>query len=253
MNKINKENIEAYLLDLAEGTINEEDKKEVLAFLGQNAEYKEMFALYDDKLVLQEDSSICYEDKESLKHKAVFPYWRRVVYVASSVAAVILLFFFLKPSTDIITNPTKPVNTIAKIKTETNKPTKEEKLTKENTNTNISNKTTNKINSTSSFNNTSSTKETPIHYEDDIAEVPVIVTNNEPNSQDLIAQNTTYVSNNAKNDTVYIIYVGGKQDYTNKVTNFVEKHTNVNIAPAVTFIKQAASKVKETKNKYLRI
>lgn len=253
MNKINKENIEAYLLDLVEGTINQADKEEVFAFLKQNPEYKEMLALYDKELVLQEDPSICYEDKESLKHKVIFPYWKRVVYVASSVAAVVLLFFLLKPSTDVVTNSTKPTNTIARIAPEAGHPTDKELVIGDTTNTFTPNKKSNKVKAVDSFKTTTPKEETPVYYEENVTENTTISTNNQTNPQDLIAQNNAYVFNNVKNDTVYIIYVGGKQDYTKKVVDFVEKHTNVNVAPAVTFIKQTANKVKETKNKYLKI
>lgn len=253
MNKINKENIEAYLLDLVEGTISQADKEEVFAFLEQNPEYKEMLALYDKELVLQEDPSICYEDKESLKHKVILPYWKRVVYVASSVAAVVLLFFLLKPSTDVVTNSTRQTNTIARIAPEAGHPTDKEIVIGDTTNTFTPNKKSNKVKAVDSFKTTTPKEETPVYYEENVTENTTISTNNQTNPQDLIAQNNAYVFNNVKNDTVYIIYVGGKQDYTKKVVDFVEKHTNVNVAPAVTFIKQTANKVKETKNKYLKI
>ncbi len=253
MNKINKENIEAYLLDLAEGTINEEDKKEVLAFLEQNTEYKEMFALYDDQLVLQEDSSIAFEDKQLLKHRVIFPYWKRVIYVASSVAAIVLLFYLLKPGTDVITDTTNSANPIAN----TIKPTnKVEKISDTSTYTASSyNKPTNKNNNSKSSLETTvaQTEEQPTYYANDITEDTNPATYNDSQSQDLIVQNTTYVSNHAKNDTVYVIYVGGKQNRTNKLAHFVEKHTNIDILPAVSFIKQTAGKVKETKDKYLKI
>lgn len=252
MNKINKENIEAYLLDLAEGTINEEDKKEVLAFLEQNTEYKEMFALYDDKLVLQEDSSISFEDKESLKHRVIIPYWKRVIYVASSVAAVVLLFYLFKPSTDVITDTINSANPIANITKPTNKV---EKISDTSTYTASYNKPTNKNNFSNSSDETTTaqTEKQPTYYANDITENTNPATYNDSQSQDLMVQNTTYVSNHAKNDTVYVIYVGGKQNRTNRLAHFVEKHTNIDILPAVSFIKHTAGKVKETKDKYLKI
>ena len=52
MNKINKQNIEAYLLDFAEGNLREEEKQKVLLFLEENTEYKIMLSLYDKNFVL---------------------------------------------------------------------------------------------------------------------------------------------------------------------------------------------------------
>lgn len=255
MGKINRDNIEAWLLDLAEGSINEADEKEVLAFLEQNPEYKELLALYDKDFVLQQEESIIFEDKESLKHKAVFPLWRKIVYVSLSAAAVILLLMLLKPTKESITDTAEHSSPVARQEKNVAEPDKETPLVKENVFTPEKKGETTGLKRASLVYEEEKTVVAPKdeeHCSDMVAKQEPTEENIAKNTN-LIAQNTT-ASNKTVNDTVYIVYIGDrKQTYAERFSYFVEKYTDINLAPAISFIRQAKGKVKETKNKYLKI
>ena len=114
MNKINKQNIEAYLLDFAEGNLREEEKQKVLLFLEENTEYKIMLSLYDKNFVLTEDKKIVFDNKDSLKHKLPFNYRKRLIYISSCAVAVLFLLFLLKPIKNDISNNCDYKKTVAK-------------------------------------------------------------------------------------------------------------------------------------------
>lgn len=63
MEKITKENIEALLLDYAEGTLNPQDCKELELFINQNPQYKELLSLYDASLHLTDTSTPAFDKK----------------------------------------------------------------------------------------------------------------------------------------------------------------------------------------------
>jgi hypothetical protein len=93
---ITKDNIEAYLLDFAEGNLNKKDKEELILFLDNNPEYKELMNSYDSSLVLVPDESIVFSNTDALKHKSrkkVF--FVAFKYSAVAIAACLLVFLFV--------------------------------------------------------------------------------------------------------------------------------------------------------------
>ncbi len=104
---ITKDNIEAYLIDLLEGRLSQEEELELRKCLKDNPEFEESLSMYDPSLVLLPDTSVVFEDKESLKHpsktKVIFPL---VKYFSIGAAACFVLFFLisqlvLEPSNNI--------------------------------------------------------------------------------------------------------------------------------------------------------
>lgn len=253
MNKINKENIEAYLLDFVEERLTKEEEKELLAYLEVHVEYKSMLEKYDKDLVLKEDKQIVFENKSILKHRPILFYRKRIIYIASSVAAVVLLLFLLQPVKDNVTN-TQNSNTISLAKQNTS----------EACNNNIVVMDSSKQESRTKRNNFSSTtkekksidnKEVILQQENFVAEQVVsnikednltTVDSGIINTNTLIAQEPALV-----NDTIYIIYAGSKKENTlQRVVDYVEKHTNWNMMQTVSSIKEMVEDVKEKKEKY---
>lgn len=253
MNKINKENIEAYLLDFVEERLTKEEEKELLAYLEFHTEYKSMLEKYDKDLVLKEDKQIVFENKSILKHKSTLYYRKRIIYIASSVAAVVLLLFLLQPVKDNVTN-TQNSNIISLAKQNTS----------ETCNNNIAVMDSSKQESRTKLNNFSSTvkekksidnKEVILPQENFVAERVVsnikednltTVDSGIINTNTLITQESALV-----NDTIYIIYAGSKKENTlQRVADYVEKHTNWNMMQTVSSIKEMVEDVKEKKEKY---
>ncbi|MDO5759524.1 MAG: hypothetical protein Q4Q06_00695 [Bacteroidota bacterium] len=247
MNNINKENIYAYLLDLAEERLSIEEENNVLSFIEENKEYKEMLALYDKDFVLKDTSKVVFGNKETLKYKAVFPYWRRVVVTVSCVAAAsVLLMILLRPVQKMNNNTTSCKQYIAEQKPliqpnakyniqqaqpiPTNKKQKTIKIKQELVITQDSLLYQNTL-ANSSQNETIIAKDIE----------PIIVENN------LITENTS-----SANDTIYIIYAGSKKELSplQRVSNFVEKHTDWDMMQTVSNIKEMVEEVKEKKEKY---
>lgn len=86
---INKDNYEAYFLDLIEGNISEKERKELERFLKENPCLTKELDSYDKDLVLTPDETITYKDKTKLKKYIIHrPNWA----VYSSVASIFVLF-----------------------------------------------------------------------------------------------------------------------------------------------------------------
>ncbi|MBR4677795.1 MAG: hypothetical protein IKO99_07320 [Bacteroidales bacterium] len=70
--KVNKENIEEYLLDYSEGSLSQEDKKQVEVFLKKNPQYREMLEGISEFRL--DAGNVVFEKKDSLKHTSEFDY-----------------------------------------------------------------------------------------------------------------------------------------------------------------------------------
>ena len=70
--KVNKENIEEYLLDYSEGSLSQEDKKQVEVFLKKNPQYREMLEGISEFRL--DAGNVVFEKKDSLKHTLEFDY-----------------------------------------------------------------------------------------------------------------------------------------------------------------------------------
>jgi hypothetical protein len=101
--KISKENIEVILFDYAEGNLSNQERKEVEAFLEKNPHYKQMLSSYQECEELSKPLNIVFEDKDELFALATGKKARKIVFVpryvkwACGIAAVLLLFFAIKP------------------------------------------------------------------------------------------------------------------------------------------------------------
>lgn len=101
--KISKENIEVILFDYAEGNLSNQERKEVEAFLEKNPHYKQMLSSYQECEKLSKPLNIVFEDKDELFALATGKKARKIVFApryvkwACGIAAVLLLFFAIKP------------------------------------------------------------------------------------------------------------------------------------------------------------
>ncbi|MEE1272170.1 MAG: hypothetical protein UHM19_05190 [Bacteroidales bacterium] len=101
--KISKENIEVILFDYAEGNLSNQERKEVEAFLEKNPQYKQMLSSYKDCKGLDKPLDVKFEEKDELFTLATGKKAKSIVFVprymkyACSIAAMILLFFAIKP------------------------------------------------------------------------------------------------------------------------------------------------------------
>lgn len=101
--KITKDNIEVILFDYAEGDLSPKEQKEVEAFLENNPQYKQMLSSYKDCKCLDKPSEVKFTEKDELFTLATGKKARSIVFVprymkyACSIAAMILLFFAIKP------------------------------------------------------------------------------------------------------------------------------------------------------------
>lgn len=243
---INKENIEAYLLDYAEGTLSVQQKKEVESFLALNPEFREMLSLYDDSIKLEEEP-IIFTGKEDLKHAVILP-WKKIVYTLSSLAAVALLLlglfrfdFTSKPvkTNSIVVNPviakTPVANIVEKIdetmpqtKTASSQPIKQES---------VSDSQRQETTSTPSQQETIE----PIHHTPEI-------------ENHLLAENTSTqeVSNTNKMDTIIIIRSATErpETFVDKMERYVGERTVNNIARTVGFVQNVTRGAKEIKKSF---
>ncbi|MBQ0111776.1 MAG: hypothetical protein KBT03_01480 [Bacteroidales bacterium] len=243
---INKENIEAYLLDYAEGTLSVQQKKEVESFLALNPEFREMLSLYDDSIKLEEEP-IIFTGKEDLKHAVILP-WKKIVYTLSSLAAVALLLlglfrfdFTSEPmkTNSIVVNPVISKTPVANIveeidetmpqtKTASSQPIKQES---------VSDSQRQETTSTPSQQETIE----PIHH------TPEIESN-------LLAENTSTqeVSNTNKMDTIIIIRSATErpETFVDKMERYVGERTVNNIARTVGFVQNVTRGAKEIKKSF---
>lgn len=101
--KTTKDNIEVILFDYAEGVLSPEEHKEVEDFLENNPQYKQMLSSYKDCKGLDKPLDVKFEEKDELFTLATGKKAKSIVFVprymkwACSIAAMILLFFALKP------------------------------------------------------------------------------------------------------------------------------------------------------------
>ena len=101
--KITKDNIEVILFDYAEGVLSPKEQKEVEAFLENNPQYKQMLSSYKDCKGLDKPLDVKFTGKDELFTLATGKKARSIVFVprymkyACSIAAMILLFFAIKP------------------------------------------------------------------------------------------------------------------------------------------------------------
>lgn len=101
--KITKDNIEVILFDYAEGDLSPKEQKEVEAFLENNPQYKQMLSSYKDCKGLDKPLDVKFTEKDELFTLATGKKARSIVFIprymkyACSIAAMILLFFALKP------------------------------------------------------------------------------------------------------------------------------------------------------------
>lgn len=101
--KTTKDNIEVILFDYVEGVLSPQEQKEVEAFLENNPQYKQMLSSYKDCKGLDKPLDVKFEEKDELFTLATGKKAKSIVFVprymkyACSIAAMILLFFALKP------------------------------------------------------------------------------------------------------------------------------------------------------------
>ena len=101
--KTTKDNIEIILFDYAEGNLSPKEQKEIEAFLENNPQYKQMLSSYKDCKGLDKPLDVKFEEKEELFTLATGKKAKSIVFVprymkyACSIAAMILLFFAIKP------------------------------------------------------------------------------------------------------------------------------------------------------------
>lgn len=101
--KITKDNIEVILFDYAEGNLSPKEQKEVEDFLENNPQYKQMLSSYKDCKGLDKPLDVKFEEKDELFTLATGKKAKTIVFVprymkyACSIAAMILLFFAIKP------------------------------------------------------------------------------------------------------------------------------------------------------------
>lgn len=101
--KTTKDNIEVILFDYAEGNLSPEERKEVEDFLENNPQYKQMLSSYKDCKGLDKPLDVKFEEKDELFTLATGKKAKSIVFIprymkyACSIAAMILLFFAIKP------------------------------------------------------------------------------------------------------------------------------------------------------------
>lgn len=101
--KTTKDNIEVILFDYAEGNLSPQERKDVEEFLEKNPQYKQMLSSYKDCKGLDKPLDVKFEEKDELFTLATGKKARSIVFVprymkyACSIAAMILLFFAIKP------------------------------------------------------------------------------------------------------------------------------------------------------------
>ena len=101
--KTTKDNIEVILFDYAEGNLSPEEQKEVEDFLENNPQYKQMLSSYKDCKGLDKPLDVKFEEKDELFTLATGKKAKSIVFIprymkyACSIAAMILLFFAIKP------------------------------------------------------------------------------------------------------------------------------------------------------------
>lgn len=101
--KTTKDNIEVILFDYAEGNLSPQERKEVEAFLENNPQYKQMLSSYKDCKGLDKPLDVKFTEKDELFTLATGKKAKSIVFVprymkyACSIAAMILLFFAIKP------------------------------------------------------------------------------------------------------------------------------------------------------------
>src|SRR4051794_20525408 len=79
--KINRNNYEAFFLDYHEGSLGEELKREVLAFVSSNPDLKGEFESFEI-ISLREKSRVTFAGKEKLKKSVVNEYNYKTFFVA---------------------------------------------------------------------------------------------------------------------------------------------------------------------------
>jgi hypothetical protein len=113
MNKINKNNFEAYFLDFVEGNLNEEEKKEVMDFVKKNPEFAPLLKSYDPKMKVVPEKDLVFEEKHTLYHKTHIVFYKVITY-SVSIAAIFLLLFFVGRGVFVKDNITKQEKIMAK-------------------------------------------------------------------------------------------------------------------------------------------
>jgi hypothetical protein len=128
--KTNKENIEVMLFDYAEGNLSPQERKEVEEFLEKNPQYIEMLNAYKESEPLEKPLGLVFKEKDDLFSLATGKKARKIVfkpsfvYWSSAVAAVVLLFFLVKP---LVKNEQTPTATSKELIAENNPKKKFEK------------------------------------------------------------------------------------------------------------------------------
>lgn len=248
MNKINKENIEAYLLDFVEERLTKEEEKELLAYLEVHTEYKSMLEEYDKDLILKEDKQIVFENKNILKYRPTLYYRKRIIYIASSVAAVLLLLFLLQPMKNNVVD-TQKCNNISLAKQNVYEPCNNNVMVIDS-----SSKQESEIKQNNFFplakEKKTIKKEEVIFQQENFTTEQVVSSIKEDNvvilDSGIINNNTLMAQEPVLNDTIYIIYAGSKKDNNlQRVADYVEKHTNWNMMQTVSSIKEMVEDVKE--------
>jgi hypothetical protein len=128
--KTNKENIEVMLFDYAEGNLSPKERKDVEEFLEKNPQYIEMLNAYKESEPLEKPLGLVFKEKDDLFSLATGKKARKIVfkpsfvYWSSAVAAVVLLFFLVKP---LVKNEQTPTATSKELIAENNPKKKFEK------------------------------------------------------------------------------------------------------------------------------
>jgi hypothetical protein len=128
--KTTKDNIEVILFDYAEGNLSPQERKDVEEFLEKNPQYIEMLNAYKESEPLEKPLGLVFKEKEELFSLATGKKARKIVfkpsfvYWSSAVAAVVLLFFLVKP---LVKNEQTPTATSKELIAENNPKKKFEK------------------------------------------------------------------------------------------------------------------------------
>jgi hypothetical protein len=128
--KTTKDNIEVILFDYAEGNLSPEERKDVEEFLEKNPQYIEMLNAYKESEPLEKPLGLVFKEKDDLFSLATGKKARKIVfkpsfvYWSSAVAAVVLLFFLVKP---LVKNEQTPTATSKELIAENNPKKKFEK------------------------------------------------------------------------------------------------------------------------------
>ena len=128
--KTMKDNIEVILFDYAEGNLSPQERKDVEEFLEKNPQYIEMLNAYKESEPLEKPLGLVFKEKDDLFSLATGKKARKIVfkpsfvYWSSAVAAVVLLFFLVKP---LVKNEQTPTATSKELIAENNPKKKFEK------------------------------------------------------------------------------------------------------------------------------